>query len=115
MATIKAMVKNSLKRNDGKCKVVIRLDHKGQEASIKNEWYASEPYTRKKRELKGGMKHTLDIYSITVRKVSEKHPNEISQCSVIFSAMLTQERFRHAEHLLAYISSDILLLLSVGL
>lgn len=55
------MVKNSLKRNDGKCKVVIRLNQKGHEASIKNEWYASEPYTRKKRELKGGMKHTLDI------------------------------------------------------
>lgn len=61
MATIKAMVKKSLKRKDGKCKFVIRLNHKGQEASIKNEWYASEPYTRKKRELKGGMKHTLDI------------------------------------------------------
>ena len=29
------MVKNSLKRNDGKCKFVIRLNHKGQEASIK--------------------------------------------------------------------------------
>lgn len=55
------MVKNSLKRNDGKCKFVIRLNHKGQEASIKNELYASEPYTQKKRELKGGMKHTLDI------------------------------------------------------
>ena len=109
------MLKNSLKRKDVKCKVVIRLNHKGQEASIKNEWYASEPYTRKKRELKCSLKHTLDIYSITVRKVSEKHPNEISQCSVIFSAMLTQERFRHAEHLLAYISSDILLFLSVWL
>lgn len=115
MATIKAMVKNSLKRKDGKCKVVIRLNQKGHEAIIKNEWYASEPYTRKKRELKCSLKHTLDIYSITVRKVSEKHPNEISQRSVIFSAMLAQERFRHAEHLLAYISSDILLLLSVWL
>ena len=60
MATIKAMVKNSLKRNDGKCKFVIRLNQKGQESSIKNELYASEPYTQK-RELKGGMKHTLDI------------------------------------------------------
>lgn len=29
-------------------KVVIRLNHKGQEASIKNEWYARESYTRKK-------------------------------------------------------------------
>ena len=55
------MLKNSLKRKDVKCKVVISLNQKGQEASIKNEWYASEPYTRKKRELKGGMKHTLDI------------------------------------------------------
>ena len=55
------------------------------------------------------------IYSITVRKVSEKHPNEISKSIIIFSAMLAQERFRHAEHLLAYISSDILLLLSVWL
>ena len=109
------MLKNSLKRKEGKCKLVIRLNQKGHEASIKNEWYASEPYTRKKRELKCSLKHTLDIYSITVIKVSEKHPNEISQCSVIFSAMLTQERFRHAEHLLAYISSDILLLLSVWL
>ena len=41
------MVKNSLKRNDGKCKVVIRLNQKGHEASIKNEWYASEPYIKK--------------------------------------------------------------------
>ena len=55
------------------------------------------------------------IYSITVRKVSEKHPNEISESIIIMSAMLAQERFRHAEHLLAYISSDILLLLSVWL
>ena len=46
------MVKKSLKRNGGKCKVVIRLNHKGQEASIKNEWYASEPYTIKKENLK---------------------------------------------------------------
>ena len=38
MATVKAMVKKSLKRKDGKCKVIIRLNHKGQEASIKNEW-----------------------------------------------------------------------------
>ena len=70
MATIKAMVKNSLKRKDGKCKVIIRLNHKGQEASIKNEWYESESHTRKNGELKGSLKHTLDIYSITVRKVS---------------------------------------------
>ena len=56
------MVKNSLKRNDGKCKVVISLNQKGQESSIKNELYASEPYTRKKRELKCSLKHTLDIY-----------------------------------------------------
>ena len=49
--TIKAMLKNSLKRNDGKCKVVIRLNQKGQEASIKNEWYAIEPYTIKKENL----------------------------------------------------------------
>ena len=47
MATIKAMVKKSLKRKDGKCKFVIRLNHKDQDASIKNEWYASEPYTKK--------------------------------------------------------------------
>lgn len=26
----------------GKYKVVIRLNHKGHEASIKNEWYAGE-------------------------------------------------------------------------
>ena len=55
------------------------------------------------------------IYSITVRKVSEKHPNEISQRIIVLPTMLAQERFRHAEHLLAYISSDILLLLSVWL
>ena len=47
MATIKAMVKNSLKRKDGKYKVVIRINHKCQDASIKNEWYAREFYTRK--------------------------------------------------------------------
>ena len=46
------MVKNSLKRKDGKYKVVILLNHKVQEASIKNEWYASEPYTRIKGNLK---------------------------------------------------------------
>ena len=62
MATIKEMVKNSLKRNDGKCKVIIRINHQGQEASIKNEWYARELYTRKNGELKGSLKHTLDIY-----------------------------------------------------
>ena len=55
------------------------------------------------------------IYSITVRKVSEEHPNEISQRIIIMSAMLAQERLRRAEHLLADIASDILLLLSVWL
>ena len=45
------MLKNSLKRKDVKCKVVISLNQKGQEASIKNEWYASEPYTKKKENL----------------------------------------------------------------
>ena len=64
MATIKAMVKKSLKRKDGKCKVIIRLNHKGQEASIKNEWYASKPCTRKNGELKGSLKHTLYIASL---------------------------------------------------
>ena len=92
--------------------IVIDAPH---EESVKNEWYASESYTRKNWELKCSQKHTLDIYSITVRKVLEKNPNEISESSVIFSAMLAKERFRHAEHLLAYISSDILLLLSVWL
>ena len=57
------MVKKSLKRKYGKCKVVIRLNQKGQEASIKNEWYASEPYTRKNGELKGSLKHTLYIWN----------------------------------------------------
>ena len=47
MATIKAILKKSLKRKDGKHEVVIRLNHKGQEASIKNYWYASESYKRK--------------------------------------------------------------------
>lgn len=35
------------------------------------------------------------IYSITVRKVSDKHPNEISQRIIIMSAMLAQERLCH--------------------
>ena len=38
MATIKEIVKKSLKRKDGKYKIIIRLNHQGQEASIKNEW-----------------------------------------------------------------------------
>ena len=49
MATIKAMVKKSLKRKDGKCKVIIRLNHKGHEDGIRNEWYSIELDTRKKR------------------------------------------------------------------
>ena len=61
MATIKAMVKNSLKRKYGKCKVVIRLNNKGHETSIRNEWYAIELDTRKNVELKCSLKHTLDI------------------------------------------------------
>lgn len=55
---------------DGKYKFIIRFNHKGQEESIRNEWYASEPYTRKNVELKGSLKHTLNIYGITVLKVS---------------------------------------------
>ena len=61
MATIKEMVKKSLKLKDGKCKIIIRLNHQGQEAGIRNEWYARESYTRKNRELKCSLKHTLDI------------------------------------------------------
>ena len=61
MATIKAMVKNSIKRKDGKCKVIIRINHQCQEASIKNEWYTRESDTRKNGELKVSLKHTLYI------------------------------------------------------
>ena len=61
MATIKAMVKNSLKCKDGKCKIIIRLNHQGQEAGIRNDWYSSESDTRKNCELKGSLKHTLEI------------------------------------------------------
>lgn len=57
----KSNVKKSLKRKEGKYKVVISLNHRGQEASIKNELYAREPYTRKNWELKCSLKHTLDI------------------------------------------------------
>ena len=64
MATIKAILKKSLKRKDGKYKVVIRLNQQGQEASIKNEWYASESYKRKNGELKCSLKHTLYIESL---------------------------------------------------
>ena len=53
--------KKSLKRKDGKCKVIIRLNHKGQEAGIRNEWYSIELDTRKNVELKCSLKHTLDI------------------------------------------------------
>ena len=58
------MVKNSLKRKDGKCKVIIGLNHQCQETSIKNEWYASESHTRKNGELKVSLKHTLYIASL---------------------------------------------------
>ena len=94
-------------------KSLSALTKKVRRRALKTSGTQANPTQEKNGELKGSLKHTLDIYSITVIKVSEKHPNEISQCSVIFSAMLAQERFRHAEHLLAYISSDILLLLSV--
>lgn len=47
---------------DGKYKFIIRLNLKGQEASIKNELYASKSDTRKNGELKCSLKHTLDIY-----------------------------------------------------
>ena len=61
MATIKEMVKNSLKRKDGKCKVIIHLNQKCHEDRIKNEWYSIELDTRKNVELKCSLKHTLDI------------------------------------------------------
>ena len=72
-------------------------------------------HRKKMRTERQSETHIRYIYSITFRKVSEKHPNEISQSIIIFSAMIAQERFRHAEHLLAYISSDILLIFSVWL
>lgn len=71
MATIKAILKKSLKRKDGKYKVVIRLNHQGQEASIKNEWYASESDTRKNGELKCSLKHTLYIWNHCSKSIRE--------------------------------------------
>ena len=68
---------------------------------------------KKKKENLKEVWNTHYIYGITVQKVSEKHPNEISKSIIILPTIFAQERFRHAEHLLAYISSDILLLLSV--
>ena len=73
----------------------------GRKCGVKINHYCNNKSNGKKRALNA------------VRKVSEKHPNKISKRIIIMSAMLTQERFRHAEHLLAYVSSDILLLLSV--
>ena len=72
-------------------------------------------HKRKKGTERKSETHIRYIYRITVREVSEKHTNEISQRIIIMSAMLTEERFRNAEHLLTDISSDILLLLSVWL
>ena len=71
MATIKAMLKKSLKRKCGKYKVVIRLNHKGKDAIIRNEWYASEHYTRKNGELKGSLKHTLYIWNHCSKSIRE--------------------------------------------
>ena len=64
IATVKAMAKNSLKRKDGKYKVVILLNHQGQEAGIRNEWYSIELDTRKNVEFKCSLKHTLYIASL---------------------------------------------------
>ena len=75
----------------------------GRKWEVKIKHYGNNKSNGKKRALNA------------VRKVSEEHPNEISQRIIIMSAMLAQERLRHAEHLLTYISSDILLLLSVWL
>ena len=61
IATIKAMVKNSIKRKDGKCKVKIHHNHQRHETSVKNELYAREKKKKKNCELKGSLKHTLDI------------------------------------------------------
>ena len=41
------MVKKSLKRKDGKCKVVISLNQKGQEASIKTSGTQANPTQEK--------------------------------------------------------------------
>ena len=71
MATIKAMIKKSLKRKDGKCKVIIRLNNKCHEASIKNEWYESKHCTRKNGELKGSLKHTLYIWNQCSKSIRE--------------------------------------------
>lgn len=84
------MVKNSLKRNDGKCKVIISLNQKGHEASIKNEWYASEPYTRKNVELKCSLKHTLDIYIASLLEKYQRN-TRMKLASVVLS-------FRQCSH-----------------
>ena len=63
------MVKKSLKRKDGKCKIIIRLNHKGKEAGIRNEWYSIELDTRKNVELKCSLKHTLDIYHHCLKSI----------------------------------------------
>ena len=75
----------------------------GRKLVVKIKHYGNNKSNGKKRALNA------------VRKVSEEHPNEISKSIIIMSAILAQERLRHAEHLLTYISSDILLLLSVWL
>ena len=75
----------------------------GRKLEVKIKHYGNNKSNGKKRALNA------------VRKVSEERPNEISQRIIIMSAMLAQERLRRAEHLLTYISSDILLLLSVWL
>ena len=75
----------------------------GRKYGVKINQYCNNKSNGKKRALNA------------VRKVSEEHPNEISKSIIILPTMFAQERLRHAEHLLAYISSDILLLLSVWL
>ena len=89
----KSNVKKSIKRKEGKYKVVISLNLKGQEASIKNELYASESDTIKNGELKCILKYTLDIYSITVRKVSEKHQHK--PAALTAEAVVVLHRQKH--------------------
>ena len=52
-----------------KYKIVISLNHQCHEASIKNEWHASEPYKRKKR----GTERQSETHIRYIASLSEKY------------------------------------------
>ncbi len=79
MATFTALVRRSQKRKDGRYKVIIRVIHRGTEANLKNDWFATDSDIKKDGSLKGQLRIVIEKFIISLYEKCNNNAEIISK------------------------------------